>query len=246
MHLLVSVGTAIEAAAALDGGADIVDAKDPRSGALGAVPIAVFKTLHAVVGGIRPLSAAIGDARDEAAIEATAFAFASAGAAFVKVGFAGITSGARAAALAGAARRGLGAAADGRSALVLVAYADGDGGAGVSRSVLVDLAARTGATGVLLDTADKRGPGLPALIDQPQLSAWVAHVHACGLLAALAGKLTEADLPLVRDTGADVAGVRGAACEGGRMGHVSAERVRGLRACIGAGAGASAERATLA
>ena len=41
----------------------------------------------------------------------------------------------------------------------------------------------------------------------------------------LAGKLAADDLPFVRDTGADVAGVRGAACEGGRTGRVSADKV---------------------
>jgi uncharacterized protein (UPF0264 family) len=37
----------------------------------------------------------------------------------------------------------------------------------------------------------------------------------------------------VRETGADVAGVRGAACDAGRMGHVSADRVRLLQQCRG-------------
>jgi uncharacterized protein (UPF0264 family) len=32
----------------------------------------------------------------------------------------------------------------------------------------------------------------------------------------------------VRDTGADIAGVRGAACEGGRNGCVTAQKVREL------------------
>ena len=47
MQLLVSVTDAIEAAAALDGGADIIDAKDPASGALGAVTVDVFRDIHA-------------------------------------------------------------------------------------------------------------------------------------------------------------------------------------------------------
>ena len=38
---------------------------------------------------------------------------------------------------------------------------------------------------------------------------------------ALAGKLMTDDLAFVRDAGADIAGVRGAACEGGRIGRVS-------------------------
>ena len=61
------------------------------------------------------------------------------------------------------------------------------------------------------------------------LVAFVSSVREAGLFVALAGQLTADDLPFVRDAGADIAGVRGAACDGGRNGHVSAERVRALR-----------------
>ncbi|HEX2310549.1 MAG TPA: (5-formylfuran-3-yl)methyl phosphate synthase, partial [Vicinamibacterales bacterium] len=64
---------------------------------------------------------------------------------------------------------------------------------------------------------------------------WVERAHDAGLLVALAGKLAADDLAYVRDAGADIAGVRGAACDGGRTGRVSAERVRRLRALCGAG-----------
>jgi len=93
----------------------------------------------------------------------------------------------------------------------------------------VDVAARAGATGVLLDTADKTGPGLRGLMTPSALVRWVAEAHEAGLLVALAGKLTAEDLAFVQDAGADIAGVRGAACEGGRRGRVSIDRVALLR-----------------
>ena len=66
------------------------------------------------------------------------------------------------------------------------------------------------------------------------LASWVAAVHDAGLRAALAGQLTLDDLEFVKDAGADIAGVRGAACEGERTGRVAAERVRLLaRAMLG-------------
>ena len=46
----------------------------------------------------------------------------------------------------------------------------------------------------------------------------------------MAGKLTADDLGFVRNAGADIAGVRGAACEGGRTGRVTVEKVRLLAA----------------
>ena len=88
--------------------------------------------------------------------------------------------------------------------------------------------------GSLLDTVDKDGPGLRTLISPQALARWVERAHDAGLLVALAGKLAAEDLAYVRDAGADIAGVRGAACEGGRTGRVSAEKVRRLRTLCGA------------
>src|SRR5262249_38679490 len=191
MHLLVSVASATDAVAALAGGADIVDAKDPRAGALGAVSLDALAAIEGAVAGRRPVSAAIGDASEAAAIEEMARAFAAAGAAFVKVGFAGIASAARVEALAAAARHGVVTAVR-SSPVVLVAYADD--GASVGRAVVVAVGARVGAQGGLLDTANKRGPGLPALIAARALTAWAAHAPACDLFGALAGRLTADDI----------------------------------------------------
>ena len=90
MRLLVSVRNATEALAAVQGGADLVDVKDPNAGSLGAAPIKDFHKIHTAVSGERPVTAALGDANDETAIEKIARTFADAGAAIVKVGFAGI------------------------------------------------------------------------------------------------------------------------------------------------------------
>jgi uncharacterized protein (UPF0264 family) len=95
---------------------------------------------------------------------------------------------------------------------------------------IVEIAARAGAIGVLLDTANKCGPGLRGLVAPSVLAAWVTKAHDAGLIVALAGKLTADDLVFVREAGADIAGVRGAACEGGRTGRVTADRVQMLRA----------------
>ena len=227
VRLLVSVENTVEARAALAGGAGIVDAKDPRSGALGPVSLETFRRLCAAVGGRRPVTAALGDAADLDAVERLARAFAGAGAAFVKVGFGSNVDAARVRALAEAA---VGGAARGRAGVVAVAYADGFG---IAPAALIELAGAAGAAGVLVDTANKRGPGLADLVAPRQLTGWVRAAHRAGLFAAMAGKLTPGDLGMVRDAGADVAGVRGAACAGGRGGHVVAERVRALRALCG-------------
>ena len=227
MHLLVSVTSAVDAAAALAGGADLVDAKDPAAGALGAVSIEQFRRIVAAVAGARPVTAALGDAADEPAIEQTARAFAGLGASFVKLGFAGISSTDRVAALITAAVSG--ARRDSSFRVVAVAYADADRAGSISPLRLLDVAARAGATGVLLDTFDKQQGGLRQLVAWRALTDWVVSAHDTGLFVAIAGKLTASDLPYVRDAGADIAGVRGSACDGGRTGRVTADRVRLLR-----------------
>ena len=61
MRLLVSVRNAIEAEAALAGGADIIDAKEPLNGALGPVAKEVIQSIAEKVAGSAPVSVALGD-----------------------------------------------------------------------------------------------------------------------------------------------------------------------------------------
>jgi uncharacterized protein (UPF0264 family) len=242
MRLLVSVASPGEASIALANGADVIDAKDPMAGALGAVSIDVVRQVHSVVSGRRLVTAALGDAADERSIEQDARTFAGAGAALVKVGFAGVATRGRVAALLRAAVRG---AQHANSGVVAVAYADADVVSSLAADAIVEAAADSGAAGVLLDTADKSGPGLRALVGPAALGRWVAGAHQHGLLVALAGRLTADDLAFVADAGADIAGIRGAACEGGRIGHVSADKIRGLKAICAAGSGDLPETAGL-
>ena len=58
--LLASVMTVEEAEAALAGGADIIDLKDPRRGALGALPAPVIRDCVAAIAGRQPVSATVG------------------------------------------------------------------------------------------------------------------------------------------------------------------------------------------
>src|SRR5437867_13324717 len=89
MQLLVSVADASEGRAALLGGADVIDAKDPREGALAAARPEVLRELRAAVGAARPIGAALGDAGPPPLVECRAPADARLAAMFVKVGFRG-------------------------------------------------------------------------------------------------------------------------------------------------------------
>jgi uncharacterized protein (UPF0264 family) len=86
-----------------------------------------------------------------------------------------------------------------------------------------------------LDTAVKDGRGLLDWLTPEELTSLVAEGHAAGLQVALAGALRAEDLPAVRATGADIVGVRSAACgHGRRSGPLDATRVRALHAACAA------------
>ena len=225
MRLLVSARNAADAAASLAGGADIVDAKEPSAGALGAVTIDVLRDMLSTVAAARPVSAALGDAEDAAALERRVRARAIEGVAFVKIGFAGITDTARVTDLIASA---VGSASAHACAVVAVGYADATRVGGIGCDALFDAATRGGAAGVLIDTADKAGPGLLQLSPPAALRRSVSAAHDRGLWIAMAGKLSSANLAVVRDVGADIAGVRGAACRAGRQSAISEARVRAL------------------
>jgi hypothetical protein len=229
VQLLVSVSNPTEARRAVDGGADVIDAKDPLNGALGAVSLETLRQISAAVAGRRVVTAALGDASDETSIEQLALDYGRVGVGFMKIGFASVTDPNRVERLVAAAVRGARATGQ-RCGVVAVAYADTGGRTSVGPTSLIDAAARGKANGVLLDTATKEGPGLRQLITPLALEAWVASAHRAGLTVALAGKLTLDDLPFIADTGADIVGVRGAACEIGRTSRVVEERVRALKA----------------
>ena len=57
MRLLVSVANAAETSAALAGGADVIDAKNPHDRALGAVSLDVLREIHVTVAGARLVTA---------------------------------------------------------------------------------------------------------------------------------------------------------------------------------------------
>jgi (5-formylfuran-3-yl)methyl phosphate synthase len=227
MRLLVSVATAADARAAVEGGADIVDAKDPGAGALGAVTLERLREIRDAVAGLRPLTAALGEAGDETSVEQRARAYAEAGATLVKIGLLGTPDASEAGSRLSAAVRGVSMTACG---VVAVAYADAQATTAPSPLGVIEVAARAGAHGVLIDTANKTGQRLLELMPLEALTRWVCAGRTAGLQVAVAGKLTAADLAGVAEAGADIAGVRGAVCVGGRDGRVSAELVRELMA----------------
>lgn len=252
-RLLISIATESEVVAAIEGGAEILDVKDPGRGSLGLADPRVVRA--ACTAGVpraagRLVSAALGDrlaGSEAAALPDSAAELVREGAQVLKVGLAG--SGTRGAAAAlGGLRRRLDELVGGLShdlRLVAVAFADGAPGEGVTAHQLPDVALAAGADGAMLDTL-RKGRSLLDVMGEKALGRWVEQVRMRGLISGLAGSLGLADLPRAVSLGADVIGLRGAVCAGGRTGNVVAARVRMARQALDRAAAAAGDQADLA
>jgi len=230
MRLLVSVTDAHEARVAVEGGVDIVDVKNPAEGSLGAPRPGVIERVREAVPPERPVSAAVGDLPNLPGTAAlAALGAARSGAAYVKVGLWGTSTEDGAVAVLRAVREAL----DDGAAVIAAAYADAKRvpSGPLPPGAVVAAARRAGVGGCMLDTALKDGRGLLDWLSPQTLAELMADGHAAGLEMALAGALRAEDLSAVRATGADIAGVRSAACrDGRRTAPLDAERIARLRA----------------
>jgi (5-formylfuran-3-yl)methyl phosphate synthase len=234
VRLLVSVRSEDEVPTALAGGADIIDAKEPRRGSLGAVSRDVLSEIVGAVPGAFPLSIALGDVATALEVEETIAGLEPnlrEGPVYVKLGFASIACSETIAqllrvAMVRASRHPT------RLGIIAVAYADAAQAGTAAAEVILQAAVKAGCVGALLDTYLKNGDGLFRFIDQVQLAGWLDRARAAGLLSAVAGSLALPDISRLSALNPDVIGVRGAACEGGRDGVVSRSRVAAIRSRI--------------
>ncbi|WP_019903826.1 (5-formylfuran-3-yl)methyl phosphate synthase [Methylobacterium sp. 77] len=205
-RLLVSVRDAGEAAMAMAAGADLVDAKDPERGALGALPTETVRAIVAAIAGKAVSSAVAGEPMDASSLATDVAAMAATGIGYVKVA---VRPDFDAAALAAAAQ-----AAPGRLIAVLFAEVP----------IPEDLVARlaeAGFAGVMIDTAGKDGRRLTDLLPASRLSAFARKARDHGLLSGLAGSLAIADIAILAAHGPDYLGFRGGLCD-------RSDRTRGL------------------
>jgi uncharacterized protein (UPF0264 family) len=245
LQLLVSVRDSGEVEAALEGGADIIDAKEPARGALGPVALDRLRAIDDRVPDDVPLSVALGDATFEAEVAAGIAILPlrrRSAPVYLKLGLPPAADGRVKRLLTAAIEAAESHPASPR--LIAVEYAD-SGSRRLSPSDIVEAAAEAGAAGLLVDTITKDGRSLFAWWTEPRLGAWIDRARGKGLSVALAGSLGVAELSQVAGLGPDIVGVRGAACLGGRTGAVQADRVRVLRAALAGESRAFANRQSL-
>jgi (5-formylfuran-3-yl)methyl phosphate synthase len=234
LQLLVSVRSADEVGPALAGGADIIDAKDPGRGSLGAVDRSLLSDILGRVPQHLSVSVALGDMGGSADVLTALDGLvlpARMSPTYLKLGFTGVQSPSDIQQLIQLAVAGV-SPMSAAPRIVAVAYADPERARTVRPELIPPLAKAAGAAGVLLDTHEKDGVGLVEWLSPVALLDWVTSARRAGLVSALAGSLQARDLALVCQAQPDVVGVRGAACSGGRQGRVSEDRVRGFRLAL--------------
>jgi hypothetical protein len=232
--LLVSVRNTLEAQAAVAGGCDLLDIKEPDRGPLGMADPDVIEAVADVALGCRAGTAPIGCSAALGELvewESTRADFLLAPAvAYAKFGSARLESPRRWVKAWQHAQRRVAASAGKGLHWVAVAYADWRNAQSLAPSRLLEAARTVPCDVILIDTFDKRSGNLLQMIEPADLRTFAELTHQAGMKVALAGSLKRAQIPRLVEVWPDILGVRGAACAGGRRtAPVSATAVRALR-----------------
>jgi len=233
MELLVSVVTTEEADAAIEGGADIIDIKNPSEGSLGANFPHIIRE---IVGRVPPplkSSATLGDVPNlPGTISLAGMGAALCGVNYIKVGLMGVRTPGEALFLLKQLNRAV-KATNPRAKVIAAGYADAPMVNALNPLVLPSISLEAGIEGCMIDTAVKDGRNLFHHLSREQLKGFVTETHTYGLICALAGALLEEDLPAIQDLGADIAGLRTAVCEGDRIhGRITRSKVQKIKATL--------------
>jgi uncharacterized protein (UPF0264 family) len=223
IRLLASIATADEARIAVAAGVDIIDAKDPMRGALGALESATLQAIRAIVPRSVPLSATTGDidAGETARIVNEIERIAAAGVDVVKIGFFGDVDFSPLLGALGAHTTA--SYAFGRRVGVIIAdqVQDWD---------FIGQLPSAGFSGVMLDTADKSSGALVDVVPRPRIEGFLRTARRLGLFAGLAGALRLRHIREVKALGPDIVGFRGALCRAQRRtAGIDASAVREVR-----------------
>jgi len=249
-QLLVSVRSADEAIAALAGGCQILDVKEPSFGSLGKADNRVIDCVlqTGLQAGI-PVSAALGEVTDyspllckETLNEGLPESFSQLS--FTKLGLAGLC---RDSNWSTRWQDTMSFLTDSFSESmdssfhqwVAVIYADWEQAAAPSPDVILDcilsssLSSEIEIAGVLVDTWSKTSGQLLDAIDVEHLRGLAAAMHRSGRFFAVAGRLTSSMLPELNSIHPDIVAIRSAACRNDdRTSTVDELAVREFRASV--------------
>jgi len=213
--LLISPINNEEALESIEGGADIVDVKNPKEGSLGANFPWVIKEIRELTPDNMLVSATLGDIPYKpGTVSLAAMGALVSGADYIKVGLYGTSNFDEALEVMTNVVKTV--KSEKSNAIVVASgYADAHRVGAVSPWEIPKIAKESGSDLAMLDTAVKDGKTLFDYLDIEMLEKFVKEIHSYGLKSALAGSVKKDQLKDLHDIGCDVVGVRGAACTGG-------------------------------
>lgn len=213
--LLISPINTEEALEAIEGGADIIDVKNPKEGSLGANFPWVIKSIREMTPKDMLVSATLGDVPYKpGTVSLAALGASVSGADYIKVGLYGTKN----------YDEGLEVMENvvktvndyNKDAIVVASgYADAHRVGAVDPMEIPKIAADAGADLAMVDTAVKDGKTLFDFMNEEKISQFNEKIHDYGLKSALAGSVKKEQLQTLYNLGCDVVGIRGAACVGG-------------------------------
>lgn len=231
---MISVVNGDETLAALEGGADIIDVKNPAEGALGAPTPAMILNVCSVLKGDIPFSIALGEFPGKPG----AAALAALGSAhfkpnYIKIAFIPHSTPEEIRETLQEIKKSLGYAVQKPISLVAVAYADTLRFTSWNPSDFATISREGGANGCLVDTWEKKNKSLLDYLSWGEIEQFIAACHQRQLFCGLAGSLKAADVMTLSRLQPDIIGVRSAVCGGDRLsGAVSAQTVKELKVRI--------------
>lgn len=233
--LMISVINGEESLAALEGGADLIDIKNPLEGALGAPAPGSIQDVCAVLEGKKPFSIALGQFPGKpgaAALAALGCAYFKPD--YVKIAFIPHVSRSEILGTLKEIRKSLNYVMDQQKiSLVSVAFADTMGYASWDLNDFATISREGGAEGCLIDTWEKKGKSLLNYLSWKEIEQFIDDCHRQNLFCGLAGSLRSSEVLALSSLKADIIGVRSAVCGGDRLGGtVSPQEVEELKKLI--------------
>jgi uncharacterized protein (UPF0264 family) len=233
MKVLVSPKDVEEAKVVIRGHADIIDVKNPKEGSLGANFPWVIRAIKDLVeqecGDGMEMSATIGDFDYKPGTASlAALGAAVSGADYIKVGLYKIKTRDEAIELltgVSKAVKGL----DPAKRVVCAFYSDYQRINSISPFEIAQIGPAVDIDVAMVDTGIKDCRSTLEFLSEDDLRTFVSESRALGLMTAVAGALTFADLPAIKRINPDILGVRGMVCGGDRAARVRAELVRELK-----------------
>lgn len=228
--LLISVTSVEEARIAAENGADIIDLKDPRRGALGALPLPTIQLIMEYMRSEqadKPVSATIGDVPmnldlikpdAEPNMAERVSALAASGVDFIKIGF-------FAAKDYQPCLDALKAVIQSGAQLIAVLFAEYQ-----YPDTLIDDIQQTGFAGLMLDTAHKDGQTILYYHSCNSYAELAKKVKSAGMAFGLAGSLRLQDIDQLSNLAPTYIGFRGGVCEqNSRLAALDKEKIKAIR-----------------